>query len=29
VRADVVELLQKSFGYYYVQIFILDPQNGN
>ena len=29
LMANVVELLQKSFDYYYVQIFILDPQSGN
>ena len=26
---DVADLLQKNFGYYHVQIFIVDPQNGN
>jgi len=26
---DVVELLQKNFGYYHVQIFIVDPETGD
>ena len=26
---DVVNLLQKNFGYYYVQLFLIDPQNTN
>lgn len=26
---DVVELLQKSFGYHYVQIFVADPKTGD
>jgi signal transduction histidine kinase len=26
---DVVELLQKSFGYYHVQIYALDPETGD
>jgi PAS domain S-box-containing protein len=26
---NVVELLRKNFGYYYVQIFIADPQSGD
>ncbi len=26
---DTVELLQKNFGYYYVQIFVEDPETGN
>jgi signal transduction histidine kinase len=26
---DVVNLLQKGFGYYYVQIFVTDPKTGN
>ncbi len=26
---DVVELLQQSFGYAYVQIYVADPQNGD
>ena len=27
--ADTVELLQKNFGYYYVQIFVADPESGD
>jgi signal transduction histidine kinase len=26
---DVVELLQKNFGYYFVQIFVADPETGD
>ncbi len=26
---DTVELLQKNFGYHYVQIYVADPDNGN
>ena len=26
---DVVELLQKNFGYYHVQIYVLDPETGD
>jgi PAS domain S-box-containing protein len=26
---DIVELLQKNFGYYYVQIFVADPDTGD
>lgn len=26
---DVVEMLQQNFGYFYVQIYVADPQNGN
>lgn len=26
---DVVELLQENFGYSYVQIYVVDPQNGD
>ncbi len=26
---NVVNLLQESFGYYYVQIFVMDPETGN
>ncbi len=29
LMADVVDLLQKNFGYYYVQIFIVDHKTGN
>jgi signal transduction histidine kinase len=29
VLNDTVELLQNNFGYYYVQIFVADPQTGN
>src|SRR5690606_22669635 len=25
---DVVSLLQKNFGYYHVQVYIIDPQSG-
>lgn len=26
---DVVDLLQRNFGYYHVQVFIIDPKTGN
>ena len=26
---DVVNLLQKNFGYYHVQIYVLDPETGD